>query len=161
MKPWCIACLVASSALGAQMMPAALARAQPAAPVAMRAAPGTAGGDRAAIEAVLRQYLDVVDRRQPEGAQAAFHPTAPLASVTRGGSLMLLTQEAWLERVARLPTGGMSRQSTIAMIDVENLAAIARVDIVGTDGTRSTDYFVFLKTGAGWKITHKALSVPL
>lgn len=117
--------------------------------------------DRAAIEKALRDYVAVVDEREPAAAKRAFHPTAPLASVSRGGALTLMTQDQWLERVSRIPADAAKRKADIVMIDQQGVAAVARVDITAPDGAKSTDYFALLKTADGWKITHKLLSVPL
>lgn len=117
--------------------------------------------ERAAVHAVLQQYLRVTDARDAAARGRALHPAALLASVTAGGALRLMTQDEWWERVARIPEGTPPRRSTVTLIDVAGLAAVARVDITDAQGRSSSDLFTLQKTQAGWRIVSKVLSVPL
>jgi hypothetical protein len=117
--------------------------------------------ERAAIVTVLHDYLRVTDFGDRDAVAKSFHPTAFLATVTVGGALKLLTQDEWWERVSRIPAGTPPRRSVIALIEVVEAAAIARVDITDARGSTSTDLFTLLKTAQGWRIVNKVLSSPL
>ncbi len=116
-----------------------------------------AGEDRAAIEAVLRTYLRVMDEQSETSIARAFHPSALLMSVTRAGELNALTQAAWWQRISRPGVGKVERASTIRCIDVVGPAAMARVDVARA-GSSSTDFFTLLRFADGWKIVNKVVS---
>ena len=110
--------------------------------------------DREAIRQVLRRYLDVTEKKDQGAIAEAFHPAAKLLLVGKNG-LREMSQSEWWERVSRIP-GTVERKSTIALVDVTGIAAVARIDF-----ERSTDYFSLLKIDGHWKIVNKVLSTPL
>lgn len=138
-----------------------LAVSVPAQPVPAIAGGGPAA-DRAAVAAVLGDYLAVTDRRDESAIRRAFDAGATLMSVSRAGALNLLSQSAWWDRVSAIPADTPTRRSTIALIDVTGVGATARVDIQNSaTGTVTTDYFLLQKLRSGWRIVAKGLSVPL
>lgn len=123
---------------------------------------GTGPADeRAAVVKLLRDYLRVTDLRDRDAIAQSFHPAGLLASVTASGSLKLMTQDEWWERVSRIPANMPPRRSVITLVEVVDAAALARIDITDAKGNASTDLFTLLKTGAGWRIVNKVLSSPL
>lgn len=117
--------------------------------------------EREAVRKVLGHYLAVVDTRDKSAIARAFHPTAVLSTVTNAGSVASMTQDVWWERVSRIPQSAAPRTSTIRLVEVAGITAIARIDIVSAAGTSSTDMFTLLKTADGWRIINKTLSTPL
>ena len=117
--------------------------------------------ERQAVAEVLRQYLRVTDARDDSAIARSFHPMAVLNSVTAAGGLKAMTQDEWWERVSRIPANTPARKSEIRLIEVAGVAAIARVDITDAGGKTSSDLFTLQKTGDGWRIVNKVLSVPL
>ena len=113
--------------------------------------------DRAAIEAVLRTYLRVMDEQSEASIAQSFHPAALLMSVKGSGELNPMTQSAWWERISRPGVGRVGRTSTIRHIDVVGAAAMARVD-VARGGSSSTDFFTLLRLKEGWRIVNKVVS---
>lgn len=130
-------------------------------PAIARAQTSVTGGgpseDRAAVTAVLREYLRVTDEQSQASIARAFDPSALLMSVTRSGKLNALTQAAWWQRISGPRVGLLRRTSTIRHLDVAGAAAIARIDIVTGDSS-STDYFTLLRVESGWRIVNKVLS---
>ena len=117
--------------------------------------------ERAEVAAVLQQYLRVTDFRESAAIAKSFHPTAVLNSVTSSGALKSMTQDEWWERVSKIPADTPPRQSTIVMIEVVGVAAVARVDITDARGSSSSDLFTLQKTKDGWRIVNKVLSKPI
>jgi hypothetical protein len=113
--------------------------------------------DRAAIEAVLRTYLRVMDEQSEASIAQSFHPAALLMSVKGSGELNAMTQSTWWQRISRPGIGRVDRTSTIRYIDVVGAAAMARVD-VARDGSSSTDFFTLLRLKDGWRIVNKVVS---
>src|SRR5215216_1925370 len=74
-----------------------------------------ASDERAAVRAVLDQYVRVTDFRDSAAIAKSFHPTAVLSSVTTGGALKAMTQDEWWERVVKIPSDTPPRQSSIAL----------------------------------------------
>ncbi len=134
-------------------------------PAAAADLPGIAGtgpkAERSRVLRALEAYLSVVDGKDHSAIEKAFHPTGLLMSVSRAGALRFVTQDEWWERVSRIPAGVKPRTSIVRMIDVSGVAAVARVDITGGTGQRTTDYFSLQKVDEGWRIVNKTLSVPL
>jgi ketosteroid isomerase-like protein len=113
--------------------------------------------DRAAIDAVLRDYLSVMDQQSEASIAKAFHPQALLMSVTESGELNAMTQATWWRRISRPGIANSGRTSTIRHIDVVGVAAVARVDVVRGEN-RSTDFFTLLRFENGWRIVNKVVS---
>jgi len=118
---------------------------------------GGAAEDRAAIEAVLRTYLAVMDEQSEADIAKSFHPDAFLMSVKRSGELNAMTQATWWQRISRPGAGRVERTSTIRYIDVVGPAAMARVDVARSDSS-STDFFTLLRLSDGWRIVNKVVS---
>ena len=110
---------------------------------------------------VLRDYLRVTDVRDKAAIQLSFHPSALLNSVTAAGTVRSMTQDEWWERVSRIPADTPARKSSITLVEVANVAAVARIDITDARGNASSDLFTLQKTKDGWRIINKVLSVPL
>jgi Putative lumazine-binding len=128
--------------------------------------PGVVSGsgpaeERTAVVQVLRDYLRVTDARDKAAIQLSFHPSALLNSVTASGIVRSMTQDEWWERVSRIPANTPARKSSITLVEVANVAAVARIDITDARGNASSDLFTLQKTKDGWRIVNKVLSVPL
>ena len=117
--------------------------------------------ERAAVVQVLRDYLRVTDFRDKAAIQLSFHPSALLNSVTTAGTVRSMTQDEWWERVSRIPADTPARKSSITLVEVANVAAVARIDITDARGNTSSDLFTLQKAKGGWRIINKVLSVPL
>jgi hypothetical protein len=117
--------------------------------------------ERSAVIETLETYLRVTDFKDQKAIAKAFHPTAVLSSVSDSGELRAMTQDEWWERISRIPDATPRRESRIRLIEVVNVAAVARIDIRDSRGQQSTDLFTLQKTKDGWKIVNKVLSEPL
>ena len=100
--------------------------------------------DREAVTETLRDYLRVTDNRDRSAISRSFHPTALLHSVTATGTLKVMTNDEWWERVSRIPADIPPRKSRIALIEVVGAAAVARVDITDARGNSSSDLLALL-----------------
>lgn len=118
---------------------------------------GGPGEDRAAVAAVLREYLRVTDDQSQASIGRSFHRAALLMSSTRDGTVNAMTQATWWHRISAPRSEPIRRASTIRHIDVVGAAAIARVDIV-TGESSSSDFFTLLRLSEGWRIVNKVLS---
>ncbi|MEG3002893.1 MAG: nuclear transport factor 2 family protein, partial [Comamonas sp.] len=87
--------------------------------------------------------------------RAAFMPTARLESV-REGPLTSWTLDFYCQRFKNTPAADEAqRRRTIDWLDITGTSAMAKVTLEHGAIT-FTDYFVLLKTEAGWKIANKA-----
>jgi len=121
--------------------------------------------ERDAIRLVLQQYLDVMDKQDYESLKKAFHPEAKLLSVGKNG-LNQLSLDDWWKRISNPPPNAPSlhRKSKVSLIDVTEIAAVARIDVEQPQGSRignSSDYLSLLKINNEWKIVNKVLSHKL
>lgn len=118
----------------------------------------------AAIEAVVRTYLDGLYEGDTEKLRSVFHPVSHLYSAAPDGSVADLPRTEWLERVA-------SRQKPSEM-DFERQDKILAIDMAGDDAAcvklncavpprYFTDYLLLLKTGEGWKIVAKSFHTEM
>jgi hypothetical protein len=114
----------------------------------------TPEGDQDAIRRVVQHYLDVTDKKDEPSIARAFHPDAKLMSPGDTG-LRQMTLAEWWARVSRIPAP-VPRKSSIALLDVTDMAAVVRVDFGA-----STDYLSLLKLDGEWKIVNKILSRPI
>lgn len=106
------------------------------------------------IRQVIRQYLDVTDKKNAEGIKKAFHPDTKLMSVGKNG-LNQMSLDEWWGRISRIP-GQVERTSQVTVLEVSGLAAVVKVDF-----GRSKDYLSLLKINGEWKIVNKVLSTSL
>jgi Putative lumazine-binding len=118
------------------------------------------GGTRSSRPGVARLPA-VTDAREKAAVARSFHPAALLNSVASAGGVRGMTQEEWWERVSSIPSDTPPRTSSIKLVEVVGVAAIARIDIIDAKGRTSTDLFTLLKTADGWRIINKVLSTPL
>ena len=100
----------------------------------------------AAIEAVVRTYLDGLYEGDGEKIQQAFHPVSHLYSVAKDGT-------AARQKPSEM---GFTREDRILAIDMAGEdAACAKVNCA-IPPRHFTDYLLLLKTAEGWKIVSKS-----
>ncbi len=109
-------------------------------------------------EAAVRVPLDLYMRGHAEDdaahMRAAFLPTARLDSV-REGPLTSWDVDYYCQRFKSQPAADEAqRRRSIDALDITGTAAMAKVTLVHGAVT-FTDYFVLIKTDAGWKIASK------
>lgn len=108
------------------------------------------------IEETLIHYIEGTANGQPERLKKAFHPDFNLYSVAKD------TLRVWKgqEYSSNIKEGEKTnRIGRILFIDIENDAAIAKVEILMPERQRIyTDYFLLLKYQGTWKIIHKSFS---
>ena len=109
-------------------------------------------------EAAVRVPLDLYMRGHAEDdaahMRAAFLPTARLDSV-REGPLTSWDVDYYCQRFKNQPAADEAmRRRSIDALDITGTAAMAKVTLVHGAVT-FTDYFVLIKTDAGWKIASK------
>ncbi|QGK77196.1 nuclear transport factor 2 family protein [Flavobacterium sp. SLB02] len=108
------------------------------------------------IEEILMHYIEGTANAEPERLQKAFHPDFNLYSVAKDSLRIWKGQEY----IGNFKDGKKSnRIGRILFIDIENDAAIAKVEILLPEKQRNyTDYFLLLKYEDQWKIIHKSFS---
>ena len=108
------------------------------------------------IEETLKHYIEGTANGQPERLKKAFHPDFNLYSVAKD------TLRVWKgqEYSSNIKEGEKTnRIGRILFIDIENDAAIAKVEILMPERQRIyTDYFLLLKYQGTWKIIHKSFT---
>lgn len=108
----------------------------------------------AASEPIAHYFLGHA-RDDAQYMRHAFLPTAHIESMRPEG-FTSWPLEVYCERFKQQPAADeASRRRTLDWIEVQGSAACARVTLVH-GATTFTDYFVLLKTAAGWKIANKA-----
>jgi hypothetical protein len=107
----------------------------------------------AAIAVTLQGYVDAA--RAGDGAlmRQAFLETAHIRG-TYGGKPVGWTLS---EFCALIDKGGPAAElaASIVAIEYSRSAAMARLEAANWRGTRYTDFFVLLKSGADWRIASK------
>ena len=117
----------------------------------------------AAIEAVVKTYLDGLYDGDGAKIAAAFHPVSHLYNVV-DGAVVDLPREEWLARIASRPkpsAQGFAREDRVLAIDMAgDDAACVKVNCC-IPPRYFTDYLLLLKTAEGWKITAKSFHTEL
>lgn len=110
--------------------------------------------DEAAVRVPLEHYMQGHARDDASQMRLAFLPSARIESM-RDGPLTSWTLDFYCERFKGVPAADEAqRKRSIDAIDIGGTAASAKITLVHGPVT-FTDYFVLLKTEAGWKIAHK------
>ena len=108
------------------------------------------------IAAVLQSYTDGARAGDSALMRAAFLDTAHIRG-SYGGKPVDWTVAEFCEVIAKGgPAAGISAR--VVTIEHAGNAAMARLEAENWRGTRYTDFFVLLKTGAGWRIASKVFS---
>ena len=117
----------------------------------------------AAIEAVVRTYLDGLYEGDGAKIAQAFHPVSHLYNVV-DGAVVDLPREKWLAMIAARPkpsAQGFTREDRIVAIDMAGEdAACVKVNCA-IPPRHFTDYLLLLKTAEGWKIVSKSFHTEL
>ena len=112
----------------------------------------------AAIEAVVKTYLDGLYEGDADKLAAAFHPASELRS-EKDGALVEVNRDAWLATVRTRPNPkaqGLTRHDRILAIDLAG-PELAVVKLNCAIPPRFfTDLLVLLKLEGGWRIVSKA-----
>lgn len=105
------------------------------------------------IEETLMHYIEGTANGEPKRLQKAFHPDFNLYSVANDSLKIWRGQEY----IGNFKEGKKSnRVGRILFVDIENDAAIAKVEIEVPGWRTFTDYFLILKYQGAWKIVHKS-----
>ena len=111
--------------------------------------------EEAAVRVPLELYMRGHAEDNAAHMRAAFLPTARIESV-RGGPFTSWDVDTYCARFKGTPAADeATRKRTIDTLDIAGTAAAARITLEHGAVT-FTDYFVLLKTEAGWKIANKA-----
>lgn len=115
-----------------------------------------AAGEREAIEAVIREYLEGMIYGQYDRLRRAMHPQCNVAGHVEG-VYDFLPREDFIRALESYPVvpPGTPITSSIVSLDITGDTAIAKV----TDdcfGTTFTDYLTFIKDMGQWRIVAKA-----
>ena len=110
--------------------------------------------EEAAVRVPLELYMRGHAEDDAAHMRAAFLPTARLDSV-REGPLTSWDVDYYCQRFKNQPAADEAmRRRSIDALDITGTAAMAKVTLVHGAVT-FTDYFVLIKTDAGWKIASK------
>jgi hypothetical protein len=111
--------------------------------------------EHAAVLIPIEQYFLGHARDDASHMRQAFLPTAHIESM-RDGEFTSWPLDVYCARFKGVPAADeAARRRTVDWIDIGGLSASARITLVH-GVTTFTDYFVLLKTEAGWKIANKA-----
>jgi hypothetical protein len=118
----------------------------------------TANAEHAAVEQVIRTYLDGLYEGDTSKLADAFHPTSALTSIGVDGKLTIVPREAWFEAVRTRPNPkklGLARHDHILAIDVVG-PTMAFVKLKCAIPPRYfTDQLNLLKIDGRWQIAQK------
>ena len=113
--------------------------------------------EQAAVLTPIEQYFLGHARDDAAHMRLAFLPSAHIESM-REGVFTSWPLEFYCERFKGVPAADEAqRRRTVDWIDVGGDSACAKITLVHGAVT-FTDYFVLLKTEAGWRIANKAFS---
>ena len=111
-----------------------------------------------AVREPLDNYMQGHATDDPAFMRQAFMDTAHIESV-REGPLTSWRLDTYCQRFKGTPAADeATRRRTIDAIDIAGTAASAKITLVH-GSTTFIDYFLLLKTDAGWKISNKAFHV--
>ena len=115
-----------------------------------------AAGDREAIEAVIREYLEGMIYGQYDKLRHAMHPKCHVIGHV-GEDYDFLPLDTFIEKLGDYPTEpvGTPIVSSILSLDITGDTAIAKITDV-CFGTTFTDYLTFVKDNKQWQIVAKA-----
>lgn len=112
-------------------------------------------GDFEQITEVLNHYIEGTVSGQQQRLRKAFHPDFNLYTVTND----TLWVRSGKQYIADVKEGQKTnRIGRIVSIDIENNAAMAKVEIAIPNWRIFTDYFLLLKYQGSWKIVQKSYS---
>ncbi len=111
------------------------------------------------ITETLINYIEGSTEGQPERLKTAFHPELNLYYV-RNDEIRIWKGTDYINDTKEgEPTGETGK---IVSIDYENNIAVAKVEIIPQNNSRSfIDYFLLAKAEGKWTIIHKAYTVKI
>ncbi len=122
-----------------------------------------AATDRAAVEAVVKTYLDGLYEGDADKLAAAFHPTSALAQV-HDGKLQVTPRDAWFEGVRTRPSPkskNLARHDEVVSIDITG-PTMAFVKLKCAIPPRFfTDQLSLLKIDGRWQIAQKVFQTEM
>ena len=120
-------------------------------------------GEREAIEAAVRTYLDGLYEGNVEKLAQVFHPTSAL-TFEESGEVRVIPREAWFEMVRNRPAPqaqGLPRHDEILQVD-QSSPTTALVKLKCAIPPRFfTDYLSFLKIEGRWQVAQKVFAVEM
>lgn len=113
-------------------------------------------GARAAIEAVVVDYLEGMIYGQPERLEKAMHPQCMQAGHFNG-QYEFFDRDTFIKSVLEEQTlsPGSRYNANIISVDITGDVAVVKVED-DCFGTSFTDYLTLIKHGTGWQIVMKA-----
>ncbi len=113
-----------------------------------------AGDDKAAVRAVVENYLDGLRHNNVESLKKAFWPEAKLFFTKGDGTLGQLTQAEWYASFAS--SAGQDAKADFKIASLEVTSDAASVKVVETyPRSRYTDYLSLLRISGKWMIVNK------
>lgn len=109
------------------------------------------------ITQVLTDYIDGTANGDIERIKRAFHPDLNLYSISKDGGLRVQSGKDYIGYFE--PGKKVNRIGRIVMLDYENDAATAKVEVVMPSRGVYVDYFLLLKYADTWKIIHKSYTL--
>lgn len=108
------------------------------------------------INKVLLDYIEGTANGKPNRVRNAFHKELNLYHI-KNDSLVTWKGKGYVDNIK--PGKKSNRIGRIVSIDVENDAAMAKIEIVMPQRKRIyTDYMMLLKVEGQWKIIHKSFT---
>jgi hypothetical protein len=119
--------------------------------------------DQAAIEAVVKTYLDGLHEGDADKLASVFHPTSVL-TYEQDGVLAPLPRDKWLEGVRSRPSAksqSLPRHDGILLIDQSSpTSAFAKVKCA-IPPRFFTDYLCLLKVEGRWQVVQKVFATEI
>ncbi len=117
----------------------------------------TSASERAAVEAVVKTYLDGLYEGDATKIASAFHPTSALAQMHEG-QLQVTPRDTWLEGVRTRPSPksrGLTRHDEVLSIEIAG-PTMAFVKLKCAIPPRFfTDQLSLLKIDGRWQVAQK------
>ena len=127
------------------------------------AASTTNDAERAAVEAVIKTYLDGLYEGNTDKLAAAFHPTSSLAQILEG-KLAITPRDVWLDMVRNRPSpqsNKLAREDEVLTIDIAG-PTLAFVKLRCAIPPRYfTDQLSLLKIDGRWQIAQKVFQTEM
>ena len=116
--------------------------------------------DRAAIDAVIKDYLDGLYEGDTEKLGRAFHPTSALTHVNEG-KLVIVPRDDWFKAVNSRPKpkdSGMTRHDEVLSVDIlDDCTALVKLKCA-LPPKFFTDLLSLLKVDGRWQIVQKVFT---
>ena len=114
----------------------------------------SSSSDTEQVTRTLMDYIEGTANSEPARLRNAFHPDFKLYVVNEANELVIRSGEQY---IMNFNNGKKTnRVGRILSIDIDNNAAMAKVEVLTPNQRQYTDYFMLMKYQGAWKIVQKS-----